>query len=98
LIFDNAFADAGAAAARHNIKLGNQIPVGIIAELDRKIDDGAPGTGSFQYSTWQSNAPVAPQAPAVNTANPHCVSTATAATAAWNAANGTTNCGGATFF
>ena len=35
---------------RHNIKTGSQVPVEILAEIDRKIDDGAPNTGGFQFS------------------------------------------------
>ena len=35
---------------RHNLKSGCQIPVEVIAEVDRKIDDGAPNGGSFQFS------------------------------------------------
>ncbi len=52
LIYDNVYADAGAPVARHNIKLGNQVPVGLIAELDRKIDDGLAQTGSFRFSAY----------------------------------------------
>ncbi|MBI1989387.1 MAG: prepilin-type N-terminal cleavage/methylation domain-containing protein [Betaproteobacteria bacterium] len=94
-VYDTVYGVA-TPAARHNLKTGPGIPVAVIAELDRKVDDGLPGTGSFQYSTWISNAATAPETPAANTAAPHCVSTAVATTAVWNATNGTTNCGGAT--
>ena len=30
--------------AKHNVKTGGQIPVEIIAEVDRKIDDGKPAS------------------------------------------------------
>jgi len=85
LIFDNAFADAGAAAARHNIKLGNQIPVGIIAELDRKIDDGNAQTGTFRFSAYTEGG-AAPTAANCHTAG------------AWLAATSEPNCGGASLF
>jgi len=32
----------------HEIFTGSQIPVGILAELDRKLDDGLPNSGSFR--------------------------------------------------
>jgi prepilin-type N-terminal cleavage/methylation domain-containing protein len=35
---------------------GQNIPIGVIAELDRKVDDGVPLTGSFQISDNHSNA------------------------------------------
>ena len=37
---------------KHNLKTGGQIPVEIIAEVDRKIDDGKPTSGAFQFSTY----------------------------------------------
>jgi prepilin-type N-terminal cleavage/methylation domain-containing protein len=54
LIYDAVYADAGTPASRHNLKLGNLIPAGIIAELDRKIDDGNAQTGSFRYSSYNA--------------------------------------------
>jgi len=50
LIYDAVYADAGTAATRHNLKIGNQIPGNVIGELDRKIDDGNAQTGTFRYS------------------------------------------------
>ena len=82
LIFDNAFADTGAAVARHNIKLGNQIPVGIIAELDRKIDDGNAQTGTFRFSAYTEGGA------APTEANCHTAGV-------WLAATSEPNCGGA---
>ncbi len=96
LIFDGVYGVTGAAAtARHNLKTAPGIPVAVIAELDRKIDDGVPGTGSFQFSTYQGNGQAVTGA---GVAAPACVSTAVATTSVWNANNGTTNCGGATLF
>ena len=37
--------------ARHNLKTGAQIPSDILAEIDRKVDDGNPLQGSFRGST-----------------------------------------------
>jgi prepilin-type N-terminal cleavage/methylation domain-containing protein len=51
VIYDNVYG-AGGGAVRHNIKTGNQIPSDILAEIDRKIDDGNPVGGVFQFSTY----------------------------------------------
>lgn len=77
---------------RHNIKSGSQVPVEIIAEMDRKIDDGAPNTGGFQFSRYQGNGASAPTDGAA--AQPACTNLTTAA-GVWNSTNGSTNCGGA---
>ena len=82
---------AAPSAARHNVKTGAQIPVSIISELDRKVDDGNPNTGGFQFSRNQGNAAAAPTDGAA--AAPSCTSATTPA-GTWNAINGSTNCGG----
>jgi hypothetical protein len=41
----------GSASARHNLKSGSQIPSNILAEIDRKIDDGYPTTGAYRFSS-----------------------------------------------
>ncbi len=80
------------AAERHNIKSGAQIPVEIIVEVDRKVDDGSPNTGGFQFSRYQGNAAAAPTDGSATT--PACTSATTNA-GLWNTTNGSTNCGGA---
>jgi prepilin-type N-terminal cleavage/methylation domain-containing protein len=55
LIFDNVYGPGG-GLPRHNIKTGNQIPAQILAEIDRKIDDGNPIGGDFQYSSYNGGA------------------------------------------
>jgi len=61
LNFDNDYADgttaSGSAPAVHNIKTGTNIPATVLAEIDRKIDDGLPTSGSFRFSDWQGSAP-----------------------------------------
>jgi len=94
IVFDGTYGAAGASAQRHNLKTGAQIPVEIIAEVDRKIDDGRPFSGSFQFSNYAGNA-TAPQIGGV--AAPSCASTATLQNT-WNATNGESNCGGAVVF
>lgn len=51
VIYDGVYADAAdPPASVHNIKTGINIPSTILAEVDRKIDDGTPITGAFRYS------------------------------------------------
>ena len=85
LIYDNVYADAGAPVARHNLKLGNQIPVGISAELDRKIDDGNAQTGSFRFSAYTEGGA------APTPANCHVAGV-------WQVQTSEANCGGASLF
>jgi prepilin-type N-terminal cleavage/methylation domain-containing protein len=95
LINDGNYGSVGTGLVRHNLKTGNQIPVDLMAELDRKVDDGLPNTGLFQFSSFSVGAPGAPTEGAV--AAPSCTSAAGAA-AIWNTTNGSTNCGGASIF
>ena len=46
----------GTPPAKHNLKTGSQVPVEIIAEVDRKIDDGLPYAGGFQFSPYVPTA------------------------------------------
>jgi len=55
LIYDNVYG-TGSGVARHSIKTGNQIPAQILAEIDRKIDDGNPVGGTLQFSTYNGGA------------------------------------------
>ncbi|MBL8528983.1 MAG: prepilin-type N-terminal cleavage/methylation domain-containing protein [Burkholderiales bacterium] len=50
LAYDNAYADPGAPPSRHNLKTGGQLPVAMLAAVDRKIDDGNAVTGIFRGS------------------------------------------------
>ncbi|UCH46779.1 MAG: prepilin-type N-terminal cleavage/methylation domain-containing protein [Betaproteobacteria bacterium] len=88
VIYDGVYG-GGSSPQRHNIKTGPQIPVGLMFQMDQKIDDGSPNTGTFQFSTFaaQGTAPTGGSGTA-------CTS-ATAASGAWNTTNGNTNCGGA---
>ncbi len=39
-----------------NIKTGGNVPASTLAELDRKVDDGVPGTGSFRIApVWDGS-------------------------------------------
>lgn len=89
LVFDGVYGPA-TSPRRHNLKTGAQIPVEIISEVDRKIDDGRPFSGSFQFSVYSGNAAVAPV--------PAACANATTPQAIWNSTNGESNCGGAVIF
>ena len=60
VMYDNAYgpdpAPVPPPAVRHNIKTGNQIPSDILAEIDRKVDDGNPVGGGFQFSVYNGGA------------------------------------------
>jgi prepilin-type N-terminal cleavage/methylation domain-containing protein len=82
LIFDNVYDDTGTASGIHNIKTGNNIPASIIAEIDRKVDDGNPQQGTFRFSTWSAGG----TAPDLG----KCTTGGT-----WNSTTTEANCGGA---
>ncbi len=82
---------AGSNPARHYLKTGNQIPVEIIAEVDRKIDDGNAIRGGFQFSLSSLSGTVPTAA--------NCYETAAGATQGnWKVTASETNCGGASLF
>lgn len=89
LAYDAVYAvPSGTAIPRHNLKTGNQIPVEIMAEVDRKIDDGNGTTGSFVFAAFSATG-TAPSAPAATGA---CMTTA----GVWTLTGQTeVNCGGA---
>lgn len=88
--FDAAYGlSTGTSPTRHNIKTGSQVPVEIIAEVDRKVDDGLPYSGAFQFSVYQGNGAAAPTDIGANA----CVNAATPV--GWSATSGQTNCGAA---
>lgn len=91
VIYDANWGHSGNATRRHNIKTGNQIPVELIAEIDRKTDDGLPGSGRFQFS------PYAGQGSPLDWGGSDASCTTTdAPDAVWNLAFAPANCGGAT--
>lgn len=48
------YYDAGTATDKLNLVLGAGIPVNVLAELDRKIDDGLPQTGVLRHGVTAS--------------------------------------------
>lgn len=84
---DTDYEGAG-STTRHNLKTGNQIPADILAEMDRKVDDGNPRLGAFRFSAHTAAAGgVAPTAETCLDANGWAVS-----------ATIQPNCAGATLF
>jgi prepilin-type N-terminal cleavage/methylation domain-containing protein len=71
------------SGTRPNLKSGKRIPVEIIAEIDRKVDDGLPESGSFQRTTH-------------DTPSANCTKAGPPVT--WDVATGASDCGGATLF
>lgn len=47
----NQYYDTGARPSRNGTYTGRAIPSSVMAEIDRKVDDGTPQTGSFR-SAW----------------------------------------------
>ena len=85
LMNDNDYGDATVAAPNPatNIKTGGNVPAATLAELDRKVDDGVPGSGSFRI------------APAWDNATPTCYSGALGnVNLAYAAATEVKSCGG----
>ena len=80
LIFDAQYA--GTASTRHNLKTGGRIPSNLLAEVDRKVDDGIATTGEFRAAL-----------DAAITAT-ECYTIA----GAWQAENPGNNCMGASLF
>ena len=95
IIYDNVYSDTSATPPpKHNLKTGSQVPVEIISEVDRKIDDGNALRGGFRYSLYQGNAPAAPLAPNAT----HSTGVCTSDQGIWYIPYGDTNCGGASLF
>ena len=86
LAYDDVyFSTTASPPRRHNLKTGNQIPVEIVAEVDRKIDDGNAQTGSFVFSSYSA------------TGTPITQAACTSNTGVWQLTSGTTavDCGAA---
>ncbi len=91
IVFDGRYGMSDGGTPRHNLKTGGQIPVAVLLELDRKVDDGKPYKGTLQFSTYQGNSAVSPTEGA-----PTSCTTALDPEADWNLQSGNPNCGAAT--
>lgn len=82
LVYNDVYA--GGARDIHNLKTGNDIPSDILAEIDRKIDDGNALRGAFRGSAYTTGGATD--------------ATCWAADGLWNAQAPASNCGGTTLF
>jgi len=87
LINDDTYADAGTPTTRLNLKTGPQIPAAILAEIDRKIDDGNALRGNMRFSAYDAGGTAPTAANCYNTT-----------TGEWSGGSGETNCGAAILF
>ncbi len=92
LIFDNEYAESGNLGGGgatqpkvHNVKTGTNIPAPVLAEVDRKIDDGVPTEGSFRFSDWQGSSA-------------SCVTVPSSGKPSWSIDSTATQCGGVSLF
>ena len=88
LIYDATYRDAasdvGSGNSRHNLKTGNNIPSDILAEVDRKIDDGLANGGQLRHSTFG--------------ATPTTYATCAVAANTWQSQTPVANCGATSLF
>jgi hypothetical protein len=96
LVYGNDYVEANGAAApatatKHILKIGKGIPSDILAEVDRKIDDGRADQGSFRYSSNTSNNGTTGAADSYAS----CASTDTGL---WSTQTVDSNCGAAVLF
>jgi hypothetical protein len=95
VVFDTRWGYSTNPVRRHNIKTGNFIPVDVVAELDRKLDDGLPTSGRFQFTPYTGGGPLLEwggtddSCTSQDIADPSTV---------WNTTSGWGNCAGATIF
>lgn len=87
LEFDSVYQDT-APTARHNLKTGANIPSDILAEVDRKIDDGLATAGQVRYSAFGGAAG----------GSGTCFMAAGPSVGAWVSASPIANCGATTLF
>lgn len=94
LRYDAVYSGVG-ATDRHNLKTGNQIPSDILAEVDRKVDDGVADGGSFRFSTYDGGGTGGTVAAGPGAAVTDCYA---AAAGPWKSATSAPNCGAASLF
>lgn len=88
LVFDQDYHPAATATQRHNLKTGGQIPSDILAEVDRKVDDGSATGGTIRFSPYDGGAGAPNPLTCYQAAAPN----------PWNATAPESNCGATTLF
>jgi hypothetical protein len=91
LASDDVWGSSLNDAQRINIKTGNMISVEILERVDSKTDDGRPGSGRFQFSTYAAVG----AAPARGGSEVACTDL-DSVDAVWDVRGGQGNCGAAT--
>lgn len=86
LQYDDQFTGSG-GVPRLNLKTGNQVPARILAEIDRKIDDGRANSGQFRFSAYDGGGGPPNDARCFDPRG-----------GLWRAADNEANCGAATLF
>jgi len=86
LQYDSQFANSK-DTPRLNLKTGNQIPAKVLAEIDRKIDDGRADSGQFRFSQFDGGG-----------GSPSAERCYDKRTGLWRAAENEPNCGAAALF
>ena len=87
--FDGVYQDAAVPPTSiNNLKSGGQIPSNLLAEVDRKIDDGNPQTGAMRFSIFAAGG-IAPTAATCLIAGPPI---------SWQVQTPSANCGAANLF
>jgi hypothetical protein len=90
IAFDGRYGLSDGGVPRHNLKTGAQVPIEVVAELDRKTDDGRPYRGAVQFSAYNANG-----APNPAEGGGDACTTALDTDANWNLRSGSANCGAA---
>jgi hypothetical protein len=86
LQYDAQFAGS-AGVARLTLKTGNQVPARILAEIDRKIDDGRANSGQFRFSAYDGGGGAPSESRCYDPKN-----------GLWRSADNEANCGAAALF
>jgi prepilin-type N-terminal cleavage/methylation domain-containing protein len=88
LSYDDVYGDPGnPVSPRHNLKTGPQVPVEILAEVDRKVDDGLPSAGGFQFALFGPDGGLPDEGLCLDLGE-----------GTWDITGNQTNCGGTSLF
>lgn len=84
--YDDRFTGSG-GMPRLNLKTGNQVPARILAEIDRKVDDGRANAGQFRFSAYDGGGGAPSESRCFDPVS-----------GLWRAADNEANCGAAALF